>query len=139
MLSTAAVVRYMSHTPTTMWVRPSSRPQTAEAMRGEPKLAKNSQTYTAKSPTNNPPTGLSCAPKKTTAPSADSTKNGIAMNEFGRGSPPNVLLIPSAHQCTPYAVNATAAMYSGLPVKEPNQVRPTNRMTPVTNWRNPGI
>src|SRR4051812_49529333 len=61
------------------------------------------------------------------------------MRAFGRGSPPKTLAIPIAHQCTPYAVNATAAMYSGLSVNEPNHVRPTNRITPATNWRNPGI
>ena len=38
-----------------------------------------------------------------------------------------------------FAVNATAAMYSGFAVNEPNQARPTNRRIPVTNCRNPGI
>ena len=56
--------------------------------------------------------------------------NGIAMNAVGRGSPENVLPRPSANQCTPYAVNASAVMYSGLSVKDPNHVRPTNRMIP---------
>jgi hypothetical protein len=61
------------------------------------------------------------------------------MRAFGRGSLPKALAIPIAHQCTPYAVNATAAMYSVLSVKESSQLSPTNRNTPVTNCRKPGI
>ena len=38
-LSTAATVRYISHTPVTTWARPSSRSQ-----REEPRLAKKSHT-----------------------------------------------------------------------------------------------
>jgi hypothetical protein len=30
-------------------------------------------------------------------------------------------------------------MYSGFEVKDPNHVRPTNRMIPVRNCRKPGI
>lgn len=40
----------------------------------------------------------------------------------------------------PYAVNASAAMYNGGDfVNTCTKVSPMNKITPVTNWQNPGI
>ena len=53
------------------------------------------------------------------------TMNGIAIIAFGRGSPANVLPRPSANQCTPYAVNAsaacTAAGHEGAEPRQPDE------------------
>jgi len=44
-----------------------------------------------------------------------------------------------ANQWMPYAVNANAAMQNGTVfAKTWNQVKPMNKMMPVTNWQNPG-
>ena len=89
-----------------MWKKPSARsPVAARALPPlePPRLVR------AGSATR-PATGASCALKKTTIPSADRMVKAIDINPFGRASPPMSRPIPSAHQCTPYAVNANAAM-----------------------------
>jgi hypothetical protein len=121
MFSAVAQVRYISHNPVPRWKNPSARspstprsrpPRAPTGTRPSDRagcaaagvanrLAKNSLTYTQVRPMNRPATGASWALKNTTMPNAERLVNATDMNALGRGSPPSILPMPSAHQCTP--------------------------------------
>ncbi len=76
---------------------------------------------------NTPPTGSSPDLKNTIMPRIEISRNATVMPILARASARRSRIQPSANQCTPYAVNARAAMYSGGDVNVPNRVSPRNR------------
>jgi hypothetical protein len=102
----AANIRYISHVPVTRWKNPFALVHVPDLRR----LAGISVIYTRASNTNSIPTGLSPPLKNTNAPVILIHRNAIAIYPSTVGSPPTYLLIPSANQCTPYAVKANPAI-----------------------------
>jgi uncharacterized protein (DUF2252 family) len=121
-----ANTRYISHRPVPSRKNPVARsPGLLSLGASGPRVSKNSATYTQARPMNTPPTGSSPTLKKTMMPRIEISRNATVMPIFARASARLSRIQPSANQCTPYAVNASAAMYSaGDAVNVPNRVSP---------------